>query len=586
MPFLVRQQCDDVLSQLATKTAFNRVIVAKPHTPVYTMHKYFARRPWNVFRELISHYTSPGEMVLDPFCGGGVTVVEALKLGRKVIGVDVNPLATYVTGMEVRPVDVEFLEQAFNRVRRNVRQRITSMYRTTCSKCKAEAYADWLEWDETTRQILRLKYECPACGNSDEKKPTEGDDELAREIERDFNSSIDREQLSFPRTAIPAGDKTSSLFSQGVNYFHELFTRRNLLALAILRKEIDSMEDTCGDFLRFAFSSSLKWASRQSHLRGEIVEGWALHAYWIYPKSLEINVWNTFERRWEAVRRGKRYSNRAIETCKFAETFDDLGLGRANCLILTRSSTDLPLPSESVDTIVTDPPYGENVNYGELSDYWTIWFRDGELIDKKDEVIINRTQAKKVGDYENLLHSVFKECYRVLRAGRYLVSTFNSRDLRIVASFVIAASRAGFVLHPDGLLYQKPIRAYTTTFHAMQIGAFVGDFVFTFMKTKQEPIVIPAREELTRINHYIENLVNEEVNGGITEPQVREKAYGALIPFLAKYAGSDVDACRSAVEFFEGEMRRQDEHFKTVRTKIASERRRAFLSRKHKRRPN
>ena len=575
-----------MLSQLTTKTAFNKVIVAKPHTPVYTMHKYFARRPWNVFRELISHYTSPGDIVLDPFCGGGVTVVEALKLGRKVVGVDLNPLATYVTSMEVLPVDVELLEQAFNRVRRDVRQRIMSMYRTTCAKCKAEGYADWFEWDEPTKQILRLKYECPACGNSDEKRPTEEDNKLAREIERDFNSSIDREHLSFPRTAIPTGDKTSSLLSQGVNYFYELFTKRNLLALAILRKEIDSMDNTYEDFLRFVFSSSLKWASRQSHLRDKIVEGWALHAYWIYPKSLEINVWNTFERRWQAVRRGKRYSNRTIEICKFGETFDDVSLGGANCLVLTRSSTDLPLPSESVDTIVTDPPYGENVNYGELSDYWTIWFRDGELMDKKDEVIINRTQAKNVGDYENLLQSVFKESYRVLKMGRYLVSTFNSRDLRIVASFVVAASRAGFVLHPNGLLYQKPIRAYTTTFHAMQIGAFVGDFVFTFMKTKHDPIVVPAREELTRLNQYVENLVNEEVIGGIAEPQVREKAYRALIPFLAKYAGSDLDSCRSAVEFFEGEMRRQDEHFKSVRAKITSERRRAFLSKKRGRRSN
>jgi hypothetical protein len=586
MPFLVRKRRDGVLSQLATKTAFNRVIVAKPHTPVYTMHKYFARRPWNVFRELIYHYTSPDEIVLDPFCGGGVTVVEALKLGRKVIGVDVNPLATYVTSMEVLPVDVELLEQAFNRVRRNVRQRIMPMYRTTCARCKAEAYADWFEWDEPTKQILRLKYECAACGDSDEKRPTEEDNKLAREIERDFTSSIDREHLSFPRTAIPSGDKTSSLLSQGVNYFQELFTKRNLLALAILRKEIDSVQDTCEDFLRFAFSSSLKWASRQSHLRDKIVEGWALHAYWIYPKSLEINVWNTFERRWEAVRRGKRYSNRMIETCRFGQTFDDLSLGRANCLVLTRSSTDLPLPSESVDTIITDPPYGENVNYAELSDYWTIWFRDGELINKKDEIIINRTQSKKLEDYENLLQLVFKECYRILKVGRYLVSTFNSGDLRIVASFVVAASRAGFVLHPNGLLYQKPIRAYTTTFHAMQIGAFVGDFVFSFMKTKHEPIVVPAREELTRINQYVENLVNEEVTGGIAEPQVREKAYRALIPFLAKYAGSDINACRSAVEFFEGEMRRQDEHFKSVRAKITSERRQAFLSRRHRRRLN
>jgi SAM-dependent methyltransferase len=547
------------------------------------MHKYFARRPWNVFRELISHYTSPGEIVLDPFCGGGVTVVEALKLGRKVIGVDVNPLATYVTSMEVRPVDIETLEQAFNQVRRNIRQRIMPMYRTTCSKCKAEAYADWLEWDESAKQILRLKYECPACGYSGEKRPTDADNELARHIDEDFDSSIGREHLSFPRTVIPPGDKTSSLLSQKVNYFYELFTKRNLLALATLRKEIDSMKNADGDFLRFVFSSSLKWASRQSHLRGDIVEGWALHAFWIYPKSLEINVWNTFERRWQAVARGKRYSNRTIETCKFAESFDDLSRGRATCLILTGSSTDLPVPTESVDTIVTDPPYGGNVNYGELSDYWTIWFRDGKLIDKKDEIIINRTQAKKVEDYESLLHSVFKECYRVLKTGRCLVSTFNSRDLRIVSSFVVAASKAGFVLHPDGLLYQNPIRAYTTTFHAMQIGAFVGDFVFTFVKTKQETTGKPAREELSRINEYVESLVNEEVNGGIAEPQVREKAYRTLIPFLAKYSTSDIDACRAAVGFFEGEMKRQDEHFKNVRTKITSERKKTFLSRKRKR---
>ena len=550
------------------------------------MHKYFARRPWNVFREMITHYTELGEIVLDPFCGGGVTVVEALKLGRKVIGVDVNPLATYVTSMEVRPVDAEALEQAFNRLKRNVRPRIMSLYKTKCSKCGAEAFADWFEWDESKKQILRLKYECPVCAYRGQMKPTKSDSDLAQQIDENFDSTIDREKLSFPRTTIPSGDKTDSLLSQNVNCFSDLFTRRNLLTLAILRKEIDSMDGIHRDFLRFVFSSSLKWVSRQSHLRGEIVEGWALHAYWIYPKSLEINVWNTFERRWQAVKRGKRYSNRTIDTCRLGESFEALTRGGATCLILNRSSTDLPLPDGSVDTIITDPPYGGNVNYGELSDFWTIWFNDGKLIDKTEEVIVNKTQKKKVQDYENLLYSVFNECYRVLKTGRCLVSTFNSRDLRVVASFVIAASRAGFVLHPDGLLYQKPIRAYATTFHAMQIGAFVGDFVFTFMKNGRETAVKPIREELAKVNEYVKNLVNEEVSGGIAEPKVREEAYGMLIPFLAKYASSDIEVCRSAVEYFESEMRRQDEHFKNVRVSMTSERRRAFLSRNHASRSN
>jgi len=55
-------------------------VLAKPHSSIYKMHRYWARRPQNVFSKLIEHYTNPGDLILDPFCGGGVAVVEALRL--------------------------------------------------------------------------------------------------------------------------------------------------------------------------------------------------------------------------------------------------------------------------------------------------------------------------------------------------------------------------------------------------------------------------------------------------------------------------------------------------------------------------
>lgn len=91
-------------------------VLAQGHTAIYTMHRYFARRPHNVFSYLIKHYTKPGDVILDPFCGGGVTVVEGLKLRRKVIGVDLNPMATFITKMEVMPVDLDDLEEGFRKV--------------------------------------------------------------------------------------------------------------------------------------------------------------------------------------------------------------------------------------------------------------------------------------------------------------------------------------------------------------------------------------------------------------------------------------------------------------------------------------
>ena len=561
-------------------SAFSQVVEAKPHTPVYTMHKYFARRPWNVFNELISHYSTAGDIVLDPFCGGGVTVVESLKLRRKTVGVDANPLATYVTEMECKPLNLHFFQQALLDLSQKVELEISQLYRTKCARCGCEAVADWIEWDEATGRILRLKYNCQKCGTSGKRTPKPHDLKLAKQINENFAQNVRQRKLWYPKTRIPSGDKTNSLLSKNINFFHELFTKRNLLGLSILLAEINRVEDReCRDFLKFAFSSSLKWASKQSHLRGEIVEGWAMHAYWIYPKSLEINVWNTFRRRAQAILRGKKYSNEQIG--KFfapAGNFNELVTGNASCLVLNQNSTKLPFPENSVDTIVTDPPYGGNVNYAELSDYWHIWLSEGKIVDKSREVIINKTQGKGVEEYESLLSAVLKECYRVLKPGRCLVSTFNSRDIRVVASFVTGAAKAGFTLHPDGLLYQDPIRSYTTTFHAMQIGAFVGDFIFTFVKEKTRHVADSGRS-LVGLKETLAASVAGAVAGEITEPQLREQAYRSLIPFLAANACVDPVACKEAIDFFEAKMKEREQYFGQLRKRIAAKRKRKFSRR-------
>lgn len=564
--------------------AFTKKLDAEPHTPIYMMHKYFARRPWNVFRELIANYTSPNETILDPFCGGGVTVVEALKLRRKVIGADLNPLATYVTRMEVTPVDLGVLQQSMTLLSQNIKNEIESLYATTCAKCNSKAFADWIEWDEASKQIRRLKFACPVCGFTGEKPPERGDIEIATRLDKDFADYVKERKLWYPPTEIMPGDKTESLLTGGIKHFHELFTRRNLLALALLRTAIQETKNPAArEFLNFTFSSSLKWSSRQSHLRNQIVEGWAMHAYWIYPKSLEINVWNTFERRFEAVLRGKKYGNREIGKCAVVGRFDDLRNAPTACFILTASSDRLPLPNASIDAVITDPPYGGNVNYAELSDYWVIWNSNGNTVTKKEEAIINKTRNKTLTDYQNALYNVFRECHRVLKSGKVFVSTFNSKDLRVVASFVTAASQAGFTLHPNGLLYQRPIRAYTTTFHAMQVGAFVGDFIFTFVKENGSEVdATLAPKELSEYKSRVSDLIDKSINRSVTEPEIREKAYCSLIPFVSKYATVASPSCNEAVDFFEQEMEQYDTHFKKLRQETIEKRRSIYSSKNSK----
>jgi len=80
-------------------------IKAEGHSPAYKIHKYFARRPHNVFRNLIENYTTEGDLVYDPFCGGGVTVFEGLLTNRRVAAKDLNPLATFITQCQARHID-------------------------------------------------------------------------------------------------------------------------------------------------------------------------------------------------------------------------------------------------------------------------------------------------------------------------------------------------------------------------------------------------------------------------------------------------------------------------------------------------
>jgi adenine-specific DNA methylase len=162
------------------------------YRPIYTMHKWWARRLGCVFRA-ISLYTllddpekvsvyEPGhegstlasygdgadgesdldiasllervdmadpeslwelypkdvrvedKKILDPFMGGGTSLVEASRFGAEVVGNDLNPVAWFVTKKELEAgqTDVEDLEAAFEQVKADVADEITQYYKTPC----------------------------------------------------------------------------------------------------------------------------------------------------------------------------------------------------------------------------------------------------------------------------------------------------------------------------------------------------------------------------------------------------------------------------------------------------------------------
>jgi putative DNA methylase len=129
--------------------------------PIYEMGKWWARRQSSVFRSLLIAAATPapadpneadrrvwdayyrnhqaagsfrGLRVLDPFMGGGTTLVEGNRLGFDVAGVDLNPIAWFVTKTELSSVDPTAVQAIFDDVERKVRPQVTPYTVTTCPR--------------------------------------------------------------------------------------------------------------------------------------------------------------------------------------------------------------------------------------------------------------------------------------------------------------------------------------------------------------------------------------------------------------------------------------------------------------------
>lgn len=68
---------------------------------------YFTRQSWDVLQHYIKNFTKPGDLILDPFGGSGITAVEALMLNRKAIHIDINPLSIAILKGSTAPVKIE-----------------------------------------------------------------------------------------------------------------------------------------------------------------------------------------------------------------------------------------------------------------------------------------------------------------------------------------------------------------------------------------------------------------------------------------------------------------------------------------------
>lgn len=592
------------VEQLISKLAQDETGKRQHYRPIYSLHKWWARRPGTLFRSIILLATHPelretllqtnaqGELepnapyfqdhhlsqwtILDPFMGGGTTLVEANRMGARVVGCDLNPVAYWIGRENLKRIDLERLDAYFQQIRETAGATIREFYRTRCVHCAGEAetlYAFWIRFIPCLhcgkrvllhkRSLLnegagrnrplspanpatvfcpqclnlfqwggRTPAECPHCGHAFDprtgnynqgyyrcpcssepvslletirngaalselpvaleywcaacharlyKSLDDDDHARLREVEQLFDEQ--EPNLILPDTAIPMGTSSRRWIQHGYRRYRDLFNKRQLLAFNALIHAIQQIEDAeYRNSFYTVLSNMLEYNNMMTpynYPHRKLHHLFNYHALPLTTTPAESNVWGvgeegagTFVNCYQRYRRAKlycqqpfeRYKNRAGQVmtryakqerieAQLVDSFDALQRTERGALLLCGDSANLnALPNSSVDLVITDPPYYDNVHYSELSNFFYVWLArlahhpcfQGELVPTEGEAVVNKGQGKDEADYLRLLTAVFCECQRVLKSDGRLIFTFHHTNPRAWWTIFCAVQQSGF----------------------------------------------------------------------------------------------------------------------------------------------
>ena len=325
-----------------------------------------------------------------------------------------------------------------------------------------------------------------------------------------------------PMFAIPWGDLHRSGYHRGISHVHHFYTRRNLIAFGRLWERASSHDGALRDALRFwllsynaSHATIMTRVVAKSGQKDLVVTSAQPGVLYVSGLPVEKNVFRGLAR---------KLSN-------IARAFHSVHGRTARVSVHQKSSLAVDLPDQSVDYVFTDPPFGANIPYSEVSMLNESWL--GHTTDPTDEAIINRSQGKGIDTYQRLLTSAFAEVVRILRPQGRATLVFHSASAKVWNALQSAYTDAGLSVQYAGVLdkRQGSFKQVTTN------GAVRGDPVLLLGKRRR-----PASRRIGGTWEVAEALHREALELDASE-RTPERLYSRLVSyFLANNEEIPIDA--------------------------------------------
>lgn len=259
-----------------------------------------------------------------------------------------------------------------------------------------------------------------------------------------------------PNESIPSGSKTSEPIRYGMNSWEEMFTPRQLLGHLTVMETLQDLKPQIlaelGEdrgravvtYLQFAADKIVDYNSRQNRWipqRGTISGTFSRHDFslkWTFGEMVYAGPSSGFN--WGLSQVLNAYEGIA----ELIAPRHDQGIEDRDIIQSQGSGANLPnVESGSVDAVVMDPPYYNNVQYSELSDFYYVWQKrtlgdlypgwfDDTVTDKEDEAVANPardgSQKSAHNRYEELMGGIFDEAKRVLKKDGIMTLMFTHKS--------------------------------------------------------------------------------------------------------------------------------------------------------------
>lgn len=454
-------------------------IAVRRSDPVYMAHAYLTKVPVPGILPFIEAFTAPGDVVLDPFAGSGMTGVAALACGRRARLFDVSVLGRHVGRNYTNLVSPELLRERAREVTEEASARLGDVYSVGCGGCGHRArlvktvWSVVMECGACRRPVSyyraledagfeKRRMRCPHCDAPFGSRATRiGEEPVLDSIvcpcsptqrEQAWSAplvEVDPSALEWPDEPIEPTRQmyvASALGRHGLTSTAAFFSPRNLAVLAALHDAIGCVpEARLRAKLTFAFTAILTRASKRYQWSRQRPLNAANANYYVAPVFYEWNVFDLFARKVEATIRSDRWIRDARGATASSDSTDAIDVAYD-----LASADSLPLADHSVDYVFTDPPFGSNIFYSDMNLFQEAWL--GETTDMMAEAVVDRVDtgtARTAARYERMLTNALRECRRVVKPGGLITMVFGNTSGEMWRLVQRAVDGAGLEVVPE-----------------------------------------------------------------------------------------------------------------------------------------